>query len=314
MDAPTAGEDVDVEQLVTAHRATREPSGWGVADLRELLAGGRSAGELLVRYQPVVRTCDGEPLAAEALVRWRRPDGSLVAPDGFVGVAEAHGLGAALDELVLHEALHQVLRWDAAGVRVHRVGVNLGRSSIERPDLVEAVARACACAGTGPDRLVLEVLEHERLHLDDGVLDRLQALADAGTTLAVDDFGCGYGDVGRLAQLPVGLVKLDRSLLPGSGTPLARTAPDAERLLAAVTALARGVGAEVTAEGVETPEQRAACARAGIGHLQGWLFAPALEPDAVVDLWRSYAASATAPGQDGGAAQPPEQQLAASSS
>lgn len=286
-----------------AHRAApREPAGWDAADLRELVAGGRSAGQLLVRYQPVVSTATSEPLAVEALVRWQRPDGSLVPPDLFVGAAEAAGLGAALDEVVLHEALHQVLRWDAAGIRVHRVGVNLGRSSIERTDLVDAVARACACAGTGPDRLVLEVLEHERLHLDDGVLDRLQALVDAGTTLAVDDFGCGYGDVGRLAQLPVGLVKLDRSLLPGSGTPLARTAPDPERLIAASVALARAVGAEVTAEGVETPEQRDACARAGVGHLQGWLFAPALEPDAVVALWRAHAA------------QLPERRLAASSS
>ncbi|MBC3762903.1 EAL domain-containing protein [Quadrisphaera oryzae] len=272
---------------------------WDVADLRELVAGGRSAGELLVRYQPVVRTEDGEPLAVEALARWRRPDGALVPPDRFIGVAEAHGLGAALDELVLHEALHQVLRWDAAGVRVHRVGVNLGRSSVERQDLLDVVARACACAGTGADRLVLEVLEHDRLHLDDGVLDRLQALTDSGATLAVDDFGCGFADVGRLAQLPTGLVKLDRSLLPGSGALRARTAPDPERLLAAVVALVREAGAEVTAEGVETAEQRAACARAGVGHLQGWLFAPALEADAVVDLWRAHAAGQQ-PGQQSG--------------
>lgn len=304
-------------ELPAPQRAPRGPAGWGVADLRELVAGSRSAGELLVRYQPVVRTCDAEPLAVEALVRWRRPDGSLVPPDGFVGAAEAHGLGGALDELVLHEALHQVLRWDAAGIRVHRVGVNLGRTSVEREDLLDVVARACACAGTGPDRLVLEVLEHDRLALGAGVLDRLQALVDAGTTLAVDDFGSGYGDVGRLAQLPVGLVKLDRSLLPGGGAARARTAPDPEHLLAATAALVQGVGAEVTAEGVETPEQRAACARAGIGHLQGWLFAPALEADAVVDLWRGHAAgqlSGQVSGQDVGAAQQPEPELTASSS
>ncbi|MGQ7294990.1 EAL domain-containing protein [Quadrisphaera sp. KR29] len=267
---------------------------WGLADLRELLAGGRAAGELLVRYQPVVAALDAEPLAVEALVRWRRPDGSLVPPDSFVGVAEAHGLGGALDERVLHEALHQVRRWDAAGVRVHRVGVNLGRTSTEREDLLDVVARACACSGAGPDRLVLEVLEHERLRLDAAVLDRLQALVDAGVTLAVDDFGSGYAGLGLLARLPAGLVKLDRALLPGAGTPTARTAPDPERLLAAVTALAQAAGAEVTAEGVETPRQRAACLRAGIGHLQGWLFAPALEPDAVTEVFRAHAAARAA--------------------
>lgn len=292
--AKPARKDAAVPQPAAAPPAGRQPTGWGPADLRALLAGSRAAGELLVRYQPVVRTLDAEPLAVEALVRWRRPDGSLVPPDAFVGVAEAHGLGGVLDEVVLRESLHQVRRWDEAGVRVHRVGVNLGRTSIEREDLLEVVARACACAGPGADRLVLEVLEHERLRLDAGVLERLQALVDAGATLAVDDFGSGYGGLGRMAQLPAGLVKLDRSLLPGAGTPTARTAPDPERLLAAVTTLAQSAGAEVTAEGVETPEQRAACARAGIGHLQGWLFAPALEADAVVEVFRAHAAARAA--------------------
>lgn len=260
----------------------------GLEDLRGLLAGHRTAGQLLVRYQPVVRACDAFPLGVEALVRWRRADGVLVPPDAFVGAAEEQGLGGVLDELVLREAVHQVARWDREGVRVHRVGVNMGRTSVQRQDLVDVVADACARAGTSTDRLVVEVLEQHGLELDAGVLDRLQALVDAGTTLAVDDFGSGYGDVGRLAQLPVGLVKLDRSLLPGSGAPRARTAPDPERLLVAATTFARALGADVTAEGVETVAQRDVCVGAGVGTLQGWLFAPALEPAAVAELWRSH--------------------------
>ncbi|PWJ53013.1 EAL domain, c-di-GMP-specific phosphodiesterase class I (or its enzymatically inactive variant) [Quadrisphaera granulorum] len=285
------------------------------AALRALLAGSRAAGELLVRYQPVVKATDGEPLAVEALVRWRRPDGSMVPPDLFIGTVERLGLGGELDELVLTEALRQMTRWDAAGIRVHRVGVNLGRTSVLRDDLADVVARACATAGSTPDRLVLEVLEHERLHLDDGALMRLQGLVDAGVTLGVDDFGVGYSGVGRLAQLPVGLVKLDRSLLPGAGTSRARSAPDAELLITAVTAMARQTGADVTAEGVETPEQRAVCLRAGVGTIQGWLFAPAIDGDAVLDYWRAWSpASGRCPQSAPVSAQPADGSPLASSS
>ncbi len=275
--------------------------GWGLAELDDVIAGRGSAGRLLVRYQPVVSAVDGEPLGAEALVRWQRPDGSLVPPDAFVGMAEAHGSGGHLDEVVLHEALRQLVVWDAAGIRVHRVSVNIGRTSVERDDLAEVVTRACARAGADPGRLILEVLEHDRLHLDTAVLARLQDLADAGVTIAIDDFGSGYAGLGLLGRLPLGLVKLDRSLLPGSGCVVAAGAPAPEALLRGVVALAAAVGAEVTAEGVETPEQWAVCSALGVAHLQGWLFSPAVDADAIVDLWRGHrptgaAAPASAPG------------------
>ncbi len=275
-------------------RRRRTPT-WTVRDLSAVIAGTRGAGSLVVRYQPVVSAADATPLAVEALVRWQLPDGSQVPPDQFVGTAESRGLGGALDAVVLQRALHQVRRWDAAGIHVHRVAVNLGRTSVLAPDLLDVVAAACANAGVGADRLVLEVLEHERLDLDVAALDGLQALADAGTTIAVDDFGSGYAGLGLLARLPVGVVKLDRGLLPGPHRVVASGAPSACALLAGTVALARTVGAEVTAEGVETPEQWALVNELGVSHVQGWLFAPALDPDDVTHFWRSHSAPAAAP-------------------
>ncbi len=259
-------------------------------DLFALLSGDPCAGELVVQYQPVVATADAEPLGAEALVRWRRPDGEVVMPDAFVRTAEASGLGTSLDEAVLRRAAQQVLAWDATGIRVHRVGVNLGRSSVLSPDLPRVVERACADAGIGPDRLMLEVVEHEELELTCAVLDRLQALVDDGVTLAVDDFGAGYAGAGLLQALPVGVLKADRVLLPCSSRPAARTAPRPGAVLAGVVALAAAAGAEVTAEGAETPEHLALLRDLGVPHAQGWLFAPSLDPDALTDHWRAWAA------------------------
>lgn len=263
-------------------------------DLLALLSGDPRAGELVVQYQPVVATADAEPLGAEALVRWRRLDGGVVMPDAFVRTAEASGLGTSLDEAVLRRAAQQVLAWDATGIRVHRVGVNLGRSSVMSPDLPRVVERACADAGIGPDRLMLEVVEHEELDLTSAVLDRLQALVDDGVTLAVDDFGAGYASAGLLQALPVGVLKADRVLLPCATRPAARTAPRPGAVLAGVVALAAAAGAEVTAEGAETPEHLALLRDLGVPHVQGWLFAASLDPDALTDHWRAWAAGRAA--------------------
>jgi EAL domain-containing protein (putative c-di-GMP-specific phosphodiesterase class I) len=277
---------------------------WSLHDLRALLTGDPRAGHLVVRYQPVVRTADGEPLGVEALVRWRRPCGALVPPDAFTRVAEDAGLGAALDERVLRRTVSQLADWDAAGIRVHRAGVNLARTSVLRPDLPDVVADACRSAGLRPERLMLEVVEHDRIALDAPALGRLQLLADAGVTIAVDDFGSGFAGVGLLGVLPVGVLKLDRSLLPGRHRCAAAGAPPAEAVLSGVVALAAAVGAEVTAEGVETGEQRALLARLGVPHVQGWYFAPALDAPAVEDYWRAWARPAAlipSPARPGGA-------------
>ena len=255
--------------------------------LRAVLDGGSGHGSLEVHYQPVVAVADGAPLGAEALVRWCHPRFGLVPPDSFVGVAESVGLGACLDTHVLLTALRQLAAWDATGLRVHRVGVNLGRSSLHAPGLVGTVEQACALSGTAADRLMLEVVEHDELDLTAPRLAAVQALADADVTFALDDFGAGHAGVGLLGRLPFGVLKLDRSLLPGRHRTVATTAPDARALLCGVVGLAAAVGAEVTAEGIETPAQRELVAEIGVPHAQGWLYAPAMPADAFEAWWRA---------------------------
>ena len=257
-----------------------------VRALGAVLDGRPGHGALEVHYQPVVGVVDGSPLGAEALVRWCHPRLGLLAPDLFVPLAERAGLGDRLDAQVLETALGQLATWDAAGLRLHRVGVNLGRSSLHSPALVDTVLRACERSGTPADRLMVEVLEHEELDLTAARLAAVQTLADADATVAIDDFGAGHAGVGLLGRLPVGVLKLDRSLLPGAPRTAAATAPDPRALLAGVVALAAAVGVEVTAEGVETAAQREVLAGLGIPHAQGWLYARAM-PAAAFGAWWS---------------------------
>jgi EAL domain-containing protein (putative c-di-GMP-specific phosphodiesterase class I) len=263
--------------------------------LGAVLAGRPGHGALEVHYQPVVAVADGSPLGAEALVRWRHPQLGLLAPDAFVPLAEHAGLGGRLDAHVLETALGQLAAWDTEGQWLHRVGVNLGRTSLHSPALVDTVLRACDRTGTPPDRLMVEVLEHEELDLTAARLAAVQTLADADTTVAIDDFGAGHAGVGLLGRLPVGVLKLDRSLLPGSPRTAAAGAPDPRAVLEGVVALAAAVGVEVTAEGVETAGQREVLARLGVPHAQGWLYARAMPAAAFASWWQDrVAATATA--------------------
>ena len=269
-------------------------------DVRALLgpAAPAAVGELLVHHQPVVELATGVPLGVEALVRWDHPQRGVLGPDVFVPLAEELGLGAELDRRVLRMALAALRGWDEDGLRVHRIGVNLGRGSMASPVLVEDVLAACLRAGIGPDRLMLEITEHDPAPTDPDCAAGLQVLADAGATVALDDFGTGYSGVGYLLRFPVQLLKLDRSLLPVPGARAVAGSVEALQLLTGVAALAAATGLEVTAEGVETLEHRDLVTSIGVQHGQGWLFSRALPPEEVPAFWRSSPQE----GQDAGAA------------
>ena len=273
-------------------------------DVRALLGPDPAVrvGELLVHHQPVVQLSTGVPLGVEALARWSHPQRGMVPPDVFVPLAEELGLGAELDRRVIATALAALRGWDELGLQVHRIGVNLGRGSMASPLLVEDVLAACLRAEVGPDRLMLEITEHDPAPTDPDCAAGLQVLADAGATIALDDFGTGYAGIGYLLRFPVQLLKLDRSLLPvlgASSVPGAVAAPD---LLTGVAAMAARMGLEVTAEGLETPEHCDLVRSIGVQHGQGWLFARALPADEVPAFWRSSPSEDRPAAQDAGAA------------
>ena len=251
-----------------------------VEDLRQLLAG-TDAGRLSVRYQPLVSLTENRIIGCEALVRWEHPEHGLIAPDDFLGLAEEHGLAAQIDSWVLAAALDQLVGWDAAGLPALFVSVNLGRSSMLDPGLAEGVRAALERSGTAPDRLHLEITEHAELPAGAGA-QALQSLAGLGVRVSLDDFGIGYTSLDYLRRYPVGTLKLDRSITVPLQTD--ETSP----LLQGVVLLARSVGIEVLAEGIETTEQRRRLIDLGVRLGQGYLFArPMRAADFVAHLQRA---------------------------
>ncbi len=257
-------------------------------DVGERAGSADGAGRLVVHYQPVVDLVTGLADGAEALVRWEHPERGLVPPGDFLPLVEAAGLGAALDRVVLHQALHQLAAWDALGVDVARMGVNLGRDSMRGPGLCASVLAACAEAGVGPERLALEITEHDELESDAAVVADLLALREAGAFVALDDFGAGHASVGYLRRWPANIVKLDRSLLPSVAPAQPHPAMlDPLDLVLAVGSFVTALGRRLLVEGIEDEADLDVARRAGAHFAQGYHLARPMTSEALVAWWRA---------------------------
>ena len=231
--------------------------------------------ELSLVYQPVQCLADDRPVAVEALLRWRHPQLGHVPPTDFIPLAEDSGHIVGIGTWVLREAITQLSRWDAAGVALPQLFVNLSAKQLtdDLPDLVLALL---ADRGVAPQRLVLEITES---HLPDlAASAALARLRSAGVQVALDDFGSGYSSLAQLVRLPIDVVKLDRDLVTNLEE------EGGEAVLTAAVALARSLGMRTVTEGIETPAQLAAVQRAGSDLGQGYLYSHALAPDAVLAL------------------------------
>jgi len=188
----------------------------------------------------------------EALVRWRHPHLGLLPPAEFISLAEATGAIIPLGEWILEEACRAAAAWSSltdASPAPGYVSVNLSAVQLADPGFAATLGRIVRGTGLSPHQLVLEVTESARLDQDvaAGTLRRVRA---AGVRLAIDDFGTGYAALGQLARMPFDLVKIERSFVTTIGSD-----PRAESLVAGIVDLARRLGVEVVAEGIEHPEQ-----------------------------------------------------------
>jgi predicted signal transduction protein with EAL and GGDEF domain len=232
------------------------------------LVAALAEDRLEVHYQPVVRLTDGRPVGAEALVRLRRRDGSLLLPAAFLDVAEETGLVVDLGRTVLRAACREAAGWPAD----LRVAVNLSGRQLGSTRVVDEVLEALAAGGLPPERLLLEVTETV---VDDPDTARsvLAELTARGVRTAVDDFGTGWSSLLSLRRAAVDVLKVDRTFVAGM---LDR--PDDAAIVASVVRLGRDLGATVVAEGVETEEQRRRLVQPSCTQGQGFLFAPAVPP------------------------------------
>ena len=261
-------------------RATRRSA------LEEDLRRALTNDELFVVYQPVVRfnkSCDVDRSAGvEALVRWRHPQLGLVGPGEFIAVAEESGLIKPLGALVLEAACAQHAAWRSqlGTIAPRLLAVNLSRAQLEDITLVDGVRATLNRHGMDPADLQLEVTESLAAQ-DEQVQTRLRELKKLGLALALDDFGTGYSSLASLHQLPVDTVKIDRAFVMHLETSAHHRA-----LVEATVNVARSLGMQTVAEGIETSGQAEVVRGLKCDKGQGWLFGRPME-GAALAAWLS---------------------------
>jgi EAL domain-containing protein (putative c-di-GMP-specific phosphodiesterase class I) len=233
-----------------------------VTELRDALS--RNALDLV--YQPIVTLPEQRVVGYEALARWRRGDGNVVAPSVFIPIAEDAGLAAELTRWTLQVALREFVPLQRRHPELY-CAINLSARAFDNAALGEQVLAALAIWQLPPQSLMIEVTETAVLHDVGRNADALRRLADHGVRLAIDDFGQGYSSLGYLRHLPAAILKIDQSFVADSASPRTRA------LLEAITGMAHRLGMRAVAEGVETEAMLGAVLEAGCDHAQGYLFA-----------------------------------------
>ncbi len=248
--------------------------------LQQELSRALERGQLRVVLQPIWNAATvPRPIGMEALVRWRHPQLGDVAPSEFIPVAEESGLIPAIGAFMLREScrLHAALA--EAGHRGLFLSVNVSRDQFRRGDLAALVADVLAECGLPGAALELEITEGVLMEHSEDSERQLQALSALGVGLAVDDFGTGYSSLAYLQRFPVTKLKIDRSFV--SGLPEDRNAAEIVRT---ILTLARSLGLQTLAEGVETAGQQQTLLALGCEQLQGFLLSRPLETADVSDF------------------------------
>lgn len=218
--------------------------------------------EFVLHYQPIVRARTGATIGFEALLRWPQPDGRAMSPADFVPVAEEAGLMLEIGAWILVEACREAATWPAHLT----VAVNVSATQLRSGLFIDAVERALAASGLPPHRLEIEITETAVLQNRELALSLLQRLRALGVMIALDDFGTGYSSLSFVHTFPLTRLKIDRSFVRGLGLD-----PQSTAIVRAIIGLSRSLGLAVTAEGVETEEQRRLLAKERGLDLQGYL-------------------------------------------
>ncbi len=229
-------------------------------DVREALHGDG----LTLAYQPIIDSATVVVQGREALLRWRHPKRGDIPPDQFVPIIEDAGLIHQIGDWVIREACAEAAGWEGQ----MRVAVNISAAQLTGAGLAKTVLGALAATRLEPSRLELEVTESVFLGDDAATLASLERLRALGVRLVLDDFGKGYSSFGYLSRAKFSKIKIDQSFVRGA----AEGAKECVAIVHAILALARGLGVETTAEGVETEAQAEVMKRLGCTQLQGFHF------------------------------------------
>lgn len=235
--------------------------------------------QLVVHYQPQVDAHTQQLVGVEALVRWQHPEKGLVPPVQFIGVAEKAGLIRGIGDWVLQQALADVAAWQAAGLPVVPVAVNLSMAQFRHEGLLDTVAQALAHSGLPAGMLELELTESVAMEDSEFTVTTINRLKRLGVLLSIDDFGTGYSSLSYLKRFAVDKLKIDKSFVDGLNQD-----PEDEAIVTAVIQLAKSLGLKTIAEGVETSDQALFLRARGCDEFQGYLFGRPVPADALAVL------------------------------
>ena len=253
------------DELRDLHRRRRE--------IEDALRGSIARGELALHYQPVIRCADNSVAGFEALLRWRRPDGTFIAPGDFIPIAEETGLIVPIGDWIILEACAQLRAWEREGIHAPWVAINVSALQLRHDNLRRSLVDAIEQTGVDARRLVIELTESALVVGEDADTTQLQALRRLGVRVAIDDFGTGYSGLAYLRKLPVDVIKIDQSFVAEIVSD-----PDAAAVIVAIVQLAHALGLEVIAEGAESSAQVERLHALSCDYIQGFYFSPATEP------------------------------------
>ena len=254
-------------------------------DLEAALTEALEAGDVLAHHQPIVSLATGRLAGFEALARWARPDGELLAPEEFLPLAAERGLTARVGQAVRRCACADGAAWRAAADAAGRSGpadlflaANATAGEICAPGFADTILAMLEETGFPARRFKLEVSETEVMADPDAAEAAMKAIRAAGVSLALDDFGTGYSSLSRLDRFPFDSVKIDQYFVRA-----ALADPAARAIVKSVVSIARSYAMVIVAEGVETEDAATMCADLGCDFGQGWRFSRPLRPaDAAV--------------------------------
>ena len=232
--------------------------------------------EFRLQYQPIVSLDTGRVSGFEALVRWQHPELGLIQPGDFISVAEETGVIVELGQWVLEEACRQMRLWQAISPQHGRLklSVNLSSRHFVQPDLYERIVEVLAESGLAPSALQLEITESVLMENAQTIVPLLGRLRELGVELAIDDFGTGYSSLSYLSRLkPIHTLKIDRSFISMGGDD-----HENSEIVRTIIMLARNMGKDVVAEGIETVEQLARLRTLDCAYGQGYLFSRPQDP------------------------------------
>lgn len=236
--------------------------------------------ELELYFQPKVAMSSGALVGSEALLRWNSPCFGLVMPDRFIGIAEDTGLIVDIGAWVLREACHVACAWNTESTS-HTVAVNLSPRQFTDGSLDERIAATLRETGCRPEWIELEITESLLINKTDKVRRTLEALRTMGLSIAIDDFGTGYSALSYLTDLPINVLKIDRSFVKDMLQDSSKT-----ELVKIITAMANSLGMGLVAEGVESEQQAAFLLTSGCFVGQGYLYGKPMIRHDLINAWR----------------------------